>query len=206
MIETLFKKNRIIGTVGNAGTGKTSLNLNEIIKVKEKFNIPVCVLGVEENLIPYLESKGIVILQSKEDILDLKIKNSLICIEEFGDLFSTTTRDKQLDRLKRFFNRIDHLNDYLLISSARENFWNKMMCGVVKCFLIKEITYDSLTNGTTLKRKILGLTSNSDYRLEMKKEEYFIVTEDEPVKLKSFKYNKSLDSKKENINPFEEKE
>lgn len=204
MIEKLFKKSRTIGICGNTGTGKSHLALTELINLKKNYpKIDIYVYGVEKSLKKTLAKHGIIFLHNKEDLLDLKIKNSVLFIDEFCDLFSTRTQDKQLDRIKRFFNRIDHLNDYLLISSAQNGCWNKFMEGLIRNYLVKEIDYQSLVNGTTLKRKVLGIESNSDYRLEMDKNEYFIIS-DNLTEKGSFNYMAELDSKKENPDLFAE--
>lgn len=205
MIEKLFKKSRTIGICGNTGVGKSHLALTEIIQLKKNYpKVDVYVFGVEKSLKPTLNKHGIIFLHNKEDLLDLKIKNSVIFCDEFNDLFSTRTQDKQLDRIKRFFNRIDHLNDYLIISSAQNGCWNKFMEGLIRNYLVKEIDFQSLVNGTTLKRKVLGIESNSDYRLEMAKNEYFIISDDLTEK-GTFTYLPDLDSKKENPDLFADK-
>lgn len=203
ILKGLFKKYRTIGIVGNTGTGKSSLVLFELIQIKNHFNIPVYVLGVEPSLHPYLENKGINILKSKDDILDLKIKDSLIYIDEFGDIFDSRTSSRELDKIKRFFNRIDHLNDFLIVSSAVDGFYNKFIEGLIKVFIVKEIDYQTLVNGTILKRKIMAIVENtSDYRLDIPKNTYYVIACDDVVKKMTFEYNKNLDSKINNINPF----
>lgn len=206
MIENLFKKYRTVGMVGNTGTAKSSLALGELIDMKERYKLPTYVLGVEPSLHPYLEKKGIIILKSKEDILDLKIRDSLIYLEEMGDLFDTRTSSRELDKIKRFFNRIDHLNDFLIVASAVDCFYNKFMESLIKAFVVKTIDYQSLCNGTILKRKIMAIVENtSDYRLDIPKDTYYVITADGIVEKGTFKYNRELDSKINNVNPFLEK-
>jgi acylphosphatase len=203
IIKELFKKYRTIGLVGNPGEAKSSLVLGELIEIKKEVSIAVYVLGAEPCLFPFLEKNGINILESKEDILDLKIRDSVIFIEEFGDVFDVETQGHQLDKIKRFFNRIDHLNNFVVVSSARGGFWNKLLDGLIKCFLVKKIDFQNLVNGTNLKRKIKGIIDNtSDYRLDIPKNTFYVITDEEIVKKMTFEYNKNLDSKKENVNPF----
>jgi len=203
MLTELFKRYRTIGIVGNTGTGKSMLALTEIIELKQKVDVDVYVLGAEPSTYTYLESKGIKILKSKYDLLDLKIKNAVIVIEEFGDIFSVNAKDKQLEKLKRFFNRIEHLNNYVIITSAQANFWNKLICGVVRAYLVKSIEFNMLVNGTTLKRKIRGITENtSDYRLDIPTDVFYVINDDEIVSRHTFRYDKNLDSKRDKINPF----
>lgn len=201
ILNNLFNKYKIVGLVGGVSSGKSMLALTELIDIKTKFNIPVYVIGVEPVLIPFLQKNGISIIHNKEDVLDLKIRNSVIFIDEFASLFSSTTRDKQLGRLKKFFNRIEHLNDYVLISTAEEGFWNKFMCGVVKAFLVKRIEFDSLVNGTNLKRKVRGLENTSDYRLDIDMDTFYVISDDVTTR-HTFSYHVELDSKRDNVNPF----
>lgn len=203
ILKNLFKKDRTVGLVGNTGQAKSSLVLSELIELKEEFKIPVYVLGVEPSLHAYLEKKGIVILKSKEDILDLKIRDSVIFCEEMGDIFDTKTSSRELEKIKRFFNRIDHLNDFLIVSSAVDCFYNKFMEGQIKAFIIKNVDYATLVNGTVLKRKVMAIVENtSDYRLDIPKDTYYVITDEGLVEKMTFKYNPELDSKKSNINPF----
>ena len=83
----LFKKYKSIGIVGNRNTAKSSLVLNQLIKLKKEIDIPIYVLGAELNLHDYLESKNINILHSVDDVLDMKITDSVIYIDEFAELF-----------------------------------------------------------------------------------------------------------------------
>jgi len=202
-ITDLFSKHRAIGIVGDRNSAKSSLALSKLIEIKEKYKIDVYVLGVETNLYDYLKSKKIKILYSIEDVLDLKIKNSLIYLDEFGDLFDTRSESKQKDKIKRFFNRLAHLNNYVMVSSAQVNFWNKFICSLIECYLVKQIDFEALVRGTTLRRKIISIKENtSDYRLEMPINTYYIITNEGLVEKCSFKYNENLDSKKDLTNPF----
>lgn len=206
VLSRLFSKKRVIGVVGNTGTAKSSLVLSKLIELKEvEPSLNIYVYGVEDSLMDYLFRKGIRFIENKEDILDLKIRNSVIFIDEFGDIFSVKSQDKQQERVVRFFNRIDHLNDFVIISTARNGFWNKLMNGFVSQFLVKEIEYDNLINNTPLKRKVKGIYSTSDYRLEVDKSKYYVVSDD-LTECHSFEYNSELDSKKKNINPFIQKD
>ncbi len=199
----LFKKYRSVGVVGNANTSKSSFCLSELIKLKQKVDIEIYILGAEENLNEYLESKGINILNSIDDVLDMKITNSLIYIDEFADLYDVKMASKQTSRIRRFFNRIYHLNNYILISTAQSKFWNVFMCSLVKAYVVKQIDYDALVRGTFLKRKIKNIAGNtSEYRLEVPNNTYFLVTDEEIVEKGTFEYDENLDSKKDLKNPF----
>lgn len=199
----LFKKYRSIGVVGNINVAKSSLVLSELVDLRKKVDIPVYVLGAEPNLYEYLESQNINILYSADDVLDLQIKNSIVFIDEFADIFDVKMSSKQTDRIKKFFNRIAHLNNYIIIGSAEVNFWNKFMCSLVKAHLVKTIEYVSLVRGTFLLRKVKNISENcNEYRLEAPINTYYIVTNDSLTQKRTFKYNEDLDSKKHLVNPF----
>jgi hypothetical protein len=199
----LFKKYRSIGVVGNINTAKSSLVLNHLLDIKEEIDIPVYVLGAEKNLHEHLESKGINILHSTDDVLDMKIKNSVIYIDEFADIFDVQMASKQTTRIKRFFNRIAHLNNYIVISSAEVNFWNKFMCSLVRAHLVKTIEYVNLVRGTHIRTKIMNIAENtSEYRLDIPVNTYYVITDDDVVEKLTFDYNPDLDSKKDMVNPF----
>ncbi len=199
----LFQKYKSVGVVGNPHTAKSSLILAHLIELKKEIDVPVYILGAEKTLHPYLKENRINILHSSDDVLDMKINGSVIYIDEFADIFDVQMQSKQTKKIKRFFNRIAHLNNYVVISSAEVNFWNKFMCSLVKAHFVKTIEYNSLVRGTHLQRKIKNITEgNSDYRLDLPMNTYYIVTDDDVVEKLTFEYDSNLDSKKNKINPF----
>ncbi len=202
MIEKLFRETRTIGIVGGTDCAKTSLALDEFIKLNIQ-GLKKYVFGVNQKLREYLEDKGIIFLENKEDILDLNVKNAVIYIDEISDCFDVSSQSKQRQRFKRFINRLAHLNVWLLFSTAENKFFNSFVCGLVHTYLVKSIDYDALVNGTPLKRKVMGISMYSDYRLECPINTYYIISKNNNITEKhTFEYNKNLDSKKDNINPF----
>jgi hypothetical protein len=200
-LKELLKKYSIIGVAGNRSSAKTSLILSELLEIrKEHSNIKIAVLGVNPELQTHLEKNNIQFLYSKMDILDLKMKDTIIFVDEMAMLFDTASKNKQLEKLTRFVDRIEHQNCKLIGGTAREGYFNKFMCSRMVAFIVKEIEYESLVNGTWLKERIKAIGSTSDYRLTAEKNEYFIVTTgDDSITTKhTFKYNKELDTKKDN--------
>jgi len=203
MIEKIFNENvRAIGVVGNKNCGKTSLCLQELINLKD-IGLKLYVYGVDETLMPYLSENGIERIENKEDILDLKLRNAIIYIDEFADVYDVEPKGKQGKKIRRFFNRLNHLNTWVLVSTAQDKFWNSFICSLIKDYIVKEIEYNSLINGTDLKTKVKGISLYSDYRLECPKSEYYVIGNNITIK-GTFKYNPKLDSKKDNFNPFVE--
>jgi hypothetical protein len=205
MIDELLRKHSVIGIAGNRSTGKTSLALTLLLELKEKYpSLSVSVMGVEDSLTPVLEKKGIKTLHSKMDILDLRMRDTVIYVAEFALFFDSRNKNKQLDKLMRFFDRIEHNNCKLIIDTAREGYFNKFFCSRVGAFLIKQIEYDSLVNGTWLKERVKSIRSVSDYRLECDVSQYYVVTTDgDPTTENTFPYNPLVDSKKTNKDLFD---
>ena len=202
-LSDVLKKHDIIGITGNRNTGKSMLSLTHLEALKIAFpKLSIVTLGVEESLKNELKRANITILESTMDILDLNISNSIIYIDEFALLFSTKKQDKEQDKLMRFFDRISHQNCKLIINTAREGFYNKFMCSRITAFLVKQVEYEALVNGSWLKERVKAINSNSDYRLECAKEHYYLVSPDSITQKYNFKYNPKYDSKKSNINLF----
>lgn len=207
VLKNLLKSNRVVGICGNRGSGKSSLALIELIKLKEdmtKNNIkfPVYVFGVEESLKPYLKTKGIQFLYNKEDIWGLNIKNAVIYVDEIANFVSTQTRDKETDKFKRFIVRIAHQNCWFILSTAEVGFWNKLACNLINAFIVKEIELDALVNGTWLKRLVMGLERTSDYRVDMPKNTFYVLESNNLTAKCTFEYDKNVDAKANYINPF----
>jgi hypothetical protein len=206
VLSGLFFCNRVVGVVGNSNSAKSSLVLSSLLELKSEFpRMKVFVFGVESCLRVYLEKHGVEFLYSMEDILDLKLRDSVIYIDEVGDFFSTSSKDKQSDRFKRFVNRINHNNCWVVMSTAEVGWFNKFACSLINCFLVKQIELDSLVNNTWLKRLVKGLPRSSEYRVELPKSEFYVLDFNSRVVKNSFGYNVNLDSKSSNVNPFVQK-
>jgi len=204
-LKEIFEKHSIVGLVGNRSTAKTSLTLTKLIDLRKEFPcLKIAVMGVNPELEPLLNKYNITTLNSKMDILDLQMRDTLIFIDEMALFFDTQTKNKQLNKLQRFFDRIEHQNCKILVGTAREGYFNKFMCSRITCFLVKQIEYDALVNGTWLKERVKAITSISDYRLQAEKNEYYIVTAGDGTftSKHSFPYNVEIDTKKSNINLF----
>jgi hypothetical protein len=203
IIEEVIEKHSCIGIAGNRNSAKTSMVLTMFKGLRLRYpELKLAVMGVNKELESEMKKLDIINLVSKMDILDLQMKDTIIFVDEFALFFDTQTKSKQLDKLMRFFDRVEHLNCKIIVGTAREGFFNKFMCSRINCFLVKEIEYDSLVNGTWLKERVKAITSNSDYRMECEKSNFYIVANDIPTKRMSFKYSPEFDTKKNNVKLF----
>lgn len=193
----LLYNHSCIAVVGNRNTGKTMTCLSLLEKFKFQFpSKQIAVLGIEQILESACHKLGFIIIKNKMDILDLKFYKTLIYVAEFASLFETRNRTREARKLERFFDRIEHNKCKLLIDTAREGFYNKFMCSRITAFIVKEIEYESLVNGTWLQQHIKSIFSISDYRLICPIDEFFTVTNKaENTMNYQIDYNKKFDSK-----------
>lgn len=199
MITETFKKHDVIAIAGNRNEGKSMTALATLTHLKAQYNVDIALLGVEASLQNKCEELGFIWLTSKMDILDLQLRDTIIYIDEFAILFDTQSRSKQIGKLEKFFDRINHNNCKVLLSTAREGFFNKYMCARVTAFMVKRIEFDSLTNGTWLKERVMAITDNtSQYRLDCDKSNYYLVANGELTKKCISPYIEEFDSKKDN--------
>ena len=206
-LSTILKKHSVVGIVGNRSSGKSMLTLTKLKELRQEYSaLPIYALGTEEQLDNELLRLNINVLRSEMDILDLQLESCIIFVDEFATLFDTSTKSKQLDKLERFFDRIEHNNVKLIIGTVREGFWNKFACARITAFLVKEVEYSSLVNGTWLKERVQAIVSKSDYRLQCPKDTCYIVSnKGEPTDRFKVDYDATLDSKKNNVSLFDKK-
>ena len=88
------------------------------------------------------------------------------------------------------------------MATAETGFYNKLACSLINSYLVKTVEFDNLVNGTFLKRLVMGLENCSDYRLDIPKNTYYAIEGKSLTTKHTYLYNKDLDSKKNNINPF----
>jgi hypothetical protein len=203
MLKQVLKEHNIVGVAGMRSTAKTSLILSELLQIRKQHpNVKIAVFGVNEELKMLLHSNNITFLESQMDILDLRMKDTIIFIDEMALFFDTSTRSKQLDKLMRFIDRVEHQNCKIIVGTAREGYFNKFMCSRVTAFLVKQVEYDSLVNGTWLKERVKAIKSTSDYRLEIPKSDYYVVSADTLTSRHTFAYVPEIDTKRDNCDLF----
>ena len=205
-LDEILSKVSILGIAGNKSSGKSMLMWGQAIFLKEKYpGLDIYVLGAEQSLFPFLEKKGVTILRSKSELLDLRIKDAVIFVDEFACLFETKAASKQREKLEKFFDRVEHLNVKIVFGSAREGYFNKFLCSRLTVVLALEIEYESLVQGTWFRERAMNIVGNtSDYRLDCERGCVYLVsyTPDFSTKKFSFRYIKELDSKAGNKNLF----
>jgi len=205
-LANLMRKHSCVGLIGNRNTAKTSLILDKMVELRREYpNVKIAGIGLNPELDPVLRKYRIQRLTSQMDILDLQMKDTIIFIDEMALFFDPQTRSKQLNKLMRFFDRIEHQNCKIIVGTAREGYFNKFMCSRITAFFVKQIEYDALVNGTWLKERVKAISSISDYRLLASKSDYYVVTAGDGTLTTrhTFDYNPEFDTKKDNIDLFQ---
>lgn len=203
-VETTIRNNNLIGIAASVNQAKTSLALEILTTLKLKYpDVKIAVMGLEEELKPLLTNKfGFLWLESKMDLLDCQLRDFIIYCDEFALLFNPDHKNKEASKLNRVFDRITHLNNKLIIATAREGYYNKYFCSRLTAFFVKRIEYEALINGTWLKERVKAIKSTSDYRLEIERNEFYIVSADKLTTKGNFEYNKEFDTKRFNKDIF----
>ena len=73
-------------------------------------------------------------------------------------------------------NKTSKVAVWIFFSTAENKFWNTFVCGIVDSYIIKSVDYEALVNGTPLKRKVMGISIYSDYRLDIPINTYYVVS------------------------------
>jgi len=203
-LKQILTNHSAIALLGNKSTGKTMSMLTLLLNLKiDKPKVNIAVMGINAELEPYLKQHGIIILKSEMDILDLRLTNTLIFIDEIAMFFDSKASSKQEKKLARFFDRIEHQKCKVIIGTTREKYFNGLMCSRVTCAITKEVEYDSLVNGTWIKERIMAIVSPSDYRLEISPDTYFLVSKKGETTVEcKVEYDAELDTKKSDIDFF----
>ena len=205
-LSELFKKHRVIGLIGERDSAKTSLMLYSLIELRKELNAKkqytkIYVHGIEPKLYPYLAKYKIEPLYSINDLLQMNVKDSILAVDEAGAFISPSHHSKQEQKIIRWFSRIAHLNNYVILSTSQTDFWNKLMASLVSCFLVKRIRFDNLTNNTYVKNVVKVLETSSDFFLDIEQADYFIIS-NEMTKKCTFPYDINTDTKRLNKKLF----
>ena len=96
-------------------------------------------------------------------------------VDEINEIVSSKAQSKQTAKFKRMLNRTYHQNTFLIFSTAEQGYYNKMVCGVIDCFIVKQTTLDTLVNNTWLKKMVLGLPRFSEYKVDLDINQFYVL-------------------------------
>lgn len=156
LLELLQAKQKgVIGIAGSKHGGKTTVLLDLVDTARTLLKRPCYVKfyhGEYQDLfseLPLVEN-----LQHLE-----KIKDAIIFVDEFNELFDLTDR-KKTALIKRNIAQIEH-NNCLLVLCGLPEYFNQLISSYVGSdWLVKSITYDETVNGSALKKYVMGLSGD----------------------------------------------
>jgi len=147
----IFKEPSIIGIVANANEGKSNMLyflITELLK-----------LDIKPNIHTFGFRKEIEFTKDINSIYELEqIKNSVIFIDEFIDLFDLDNKEKKRG-IERTLRLIYHNNNILVLSGLPENF-KKFISSKIGILIYKKVTLYDLINGSRVKKVIMNYSGN----------------------------------------------
>jgi len=189
-ITTLFNEPKIIGIIADSNSGKSNLiyYLIKTLQKKAKFNL--FTYGLKKDI-------GDFKIYSIEELE--KIKNSLIILDEFFNIFDLTDR-KKVKMIEKTIRLIFHNNNILVLCGVPENF-RKFISNKLDLIFFGKCTLGDFVNGSKVKKVCLdygGIELGSSI-LDLPKNK-FIVFDTHYRKL-DVPYLQEFDTKKDN-NPI----
>lgn len=157
LIQLLESKGKgVIGIAGSKHGGKTTVLL-DLVDTARKILKRQCYVKFYHGDYQEIFSD----LPIVENVQQLeKIKDAIIFVDEFNELFDLTDR-KKVTLIKRNIAQIEH-NNCLLVLCGLPEYFNQLISGYVgDDWLIKAVNYDEIVNGSALKKYVMSL--NGDY-------------------------------------------
>jgi hypothetical protein len=145
LIEGIFNKPKIISICSDVNEGKSNLiyHLIEDLKKKYRFNL------YSYGLIKDLGENKIYTLEELENI-----KDSIIFIDEFENLFDIEDRKKRKS-IEKSLRLINHNNNIVILSGLPENF-KKFISSKIDVMFFSKCTIADFINGSTIKNRCLS--------------------------------------------------
>lgn len=189
MITELFDKPKVMGVLADVNEGKSNFLYHIIKELTSKFTLDLYVYGLRKKL------EGTIIINS---LVELEaIRNSVIILDEFANLFDLDDRKKRR-QIENTLRLIHHNNNILLLCGIPENF-KKFISAKLSVLMYKRVTYDDLINGSRAKRIITDYSGDKrgSYLLNMEINEVLIFTD--RYDIIEIPYLEEFDTKKGNM-------
>lgn len=191
-----FKKPFIGAIIGDAHTGKSNLGYHLIEQLQKNYKFNLFVYGFKYDF------QGATRINSIDELE--KIKDSVIILDEFADLFDLRDRNKKV-QIERTLRLLFHRNNIIILMGLPENF-KKFIAAKVNKFFYQQVTFDDFINGSKAKKTILKYSGEErgSSILNLGKNEC-IVFDGKHYRKHNIPYLESKDSKRENVDIFVEK-
>ena len=196
MIKSLFNKPFIAGVIGDTNSGKSNLLYHIIEELNNSYKFKLYTYGLKSDI------EGANKIYSLDELE--KIKNSVIFLDEFYDLFDLEDRHNKTIA-ERTLRLLFHNNNIIILCGLPENY-KKFISAKVKVIFYKQCTFEDFINGSSVKKNALkyhGEKRGSSI-LHMDKNETLIYDGNHYFDYK-IPYMESRDSKKNNVDIFVDK-
>jgi len=145
MIKTLFKNPFVGAVIGDAHTGKSNLLYHIIEELDSHYNFNLYTYGLKSDL------KGANKIYSLDELE--KIKDSVIFLDEFYDLFDLEDRHNKTIA-ERTLRLLFHNNNIIILCGLPENY-KKFIAAKIKVIFYKQCTFEDFINGSSVKKNVL---------------------------------------------------
>jgi len=189
-IKALFKKSFIGAVIGDAHTGKSNLLYHIIDTLKENYNFKLYTFGLKSDL---EVANKIYSLDELE-----KIKDSVIFLDEFYDLFDLEDRHNK-SIAERTMRLLFHNNNIIILCGLPENY-KKFISAKINVIFYKQCTFEDFINGSSVKKNILKYhgESRGSSILHLDKNEC-VIYDGKHYENYEVPYLESKDSKRNNV-------
>lgn len=190
-IDKIFDGAKVIGVIADPNEGKSNLLYYLLKKLSE--------LTVMPSIYYFGFRKKLGFGQEINSIHELEgIKNSVIFVDEFIDLFDLDDRKKKVG-IERTLRLIYHNNNILILSGLPENF-RKFISSKLNLTIYKKVTFEDFVNGSKSKAIVMRFSGSirGNSVLNLDKNEALIYTGKRYIKIE-IPYLEDFDTKKDNI-------
>jgi len=152
LLKRVFEGARIVALAGATSSGKTNA-IMYLLKNYREYNktTEILIYGVQPAVMKWAsENLGATEISSLDHISDRD--NSIFYLDECH-LLGLNDR-KNNEQIQAFAAFIAHANNYCILSSASTRIFNSNLCSVIQKWLLKTVKFESLVNGSDLKRTI----------------------------------------------------
>lgn len=195
-ITSLFDSPFVGAVIGDAHTGKSNLLYHIIEELKKSYKFKLYTYGLKSNL------DGANKIYSLDEVE--KIKDSVIFLDEFSDLFDLEDRHNKIIA-ERTLRLLFHNNNIIILCGLPENY-KKFISAKVKVIFYKQCTFEDFINGSSVKKNVLkyhGANRGSSLiHLDMNE---CLIYDGEHYQNYKIPYLSKRDSKRNNVSIFVEK-
>ena len=195
MIKSLFQKPGIIGIVGNTDEAKSNLVYHILDTLSKEGSFKAAAYGLKFDF-PNVKS-----IYSVEELE--QVKNSIIFLDEFYNLFDLNDR-KKTNLIEKILRLIYHNNNILVLIGTSDNF-KKYISARLDAIIYKKVTFAEMINGSRVKTILMNYEGNEKGSsvLDLEKNEALLF-DGKHYSTMIIPYYENYDSKKANKEIFRE--